>query len=265
MRAALVALPAPRRAELSEELQLLFLQEAAYSGGSFAQADLESAAGRVQTYVQMGLSGLAGGDAETAAELLAGQRLRTLMESGARHVERMRQVALRLLPWREILDPKQLRLLENLVRPRVGIDSAGRPVLHLRPLPKTRETGAAPLDAIPGQLEAIGAWVMLTRAVGKEQVIRHLPDRDAATVTRLLLVAALLYHRWEADLVEPADTERCRATYRDSDTGRFTPAAYHTLAEALGELALRRKLTPRATEEVARLLARALDELAAGA
>jgi hypothetical protein len=253
MRAAMGTLPAPRRAELSEEMQLLFLQEAAYAGGSFAQADLESAAGRVQTYVQMGLSGLAGGDAEAAAKLLADQRLRTLMESGARHVERMRQVALRLLPWREVLDPNQVRLLESLIRPRVGVDAAGQgqPVLFLRPLPKSRETGTLPLEAVPGQLEAIGAWVTLVRAVGKEHVACHLPNRTAADVARLLVVAALLYRRWEADL--------------DPETGCFTPAAYQALAEATRDLALRKKLTPRATEEIVRLLAQTLDELAGGA
>ena len=42
MRAALQTLPALRQAELSQELQLLFMQEAAYAGGSFAQADLEA-------------------------------------------------------------------------------------------------------------------------------------------------------------------------------------------------------------------------------
>jgi hypothetical protein len=267
MRSAMGTLPVPRRAELSEEMQLLFLQEAAYSGGSFAQADLESAAGRVQTYVQVGLSGLAVGDAETAAKLLADQRLRTLMESGARHVERMRQVALRLRPWHEILDPGQVRLLESLVRPRVGVDAAGQgqPVLFLQPLPKSRERGAIPLEAIPSQLEAIGASVNLARAVGKDQVVRQMADRGTAAVVRLLVVAALLYRRWEADLVETGDVERCRETYLDPATGRFLPTAYQALAEATRDLAVRRKLTPRSTEEIARLLAQALDELAAAA
>lgn len=267
MRSAMGSLPAPRRAELSEEMQLLFLQEAAYAGGSFAQVDLESAAGRVQTYVQMGLSGLAAGDAGAASRLLSDQRLRTLMESGARHVERMRQVALRLRPWREILDAGQLRLLDSLVRPRVGVDAAGQgqPVLFLLPLPKSREAGKLALDVAPARLEAVGAWITLARAVGREQIARHLPNRDAATVTRLLVVAALLYRRWELDLVEPEDSERCRATYLDRESGRFNPAAYQSLAEATRDLAVRRQFTPRATEEIVRLLARTLDELAAGA
>ena len=39
------------------------MQEAAYAGGSFLQTDLERAAGRVQSYVQLDLASLSEGDA----------------------------------------------------------------------------------------------------------------------------------------------------------------------------------------------------------
>src|SRR6266852_17703 len=125
-------------------MQLLFLQEAAYAGGSFLQADLEHAAGRVQSYIQLGLAGLSEGDTGQAAQLLSEQRLRTLMESGARQVERLRQVALRLQPWREVLDKSQNLLLDSLEHPDLGIEGENdRPVLRLR-----RERRAPAADAI---------------------------------------------------------------------------------------------------------------------
>ncbi|MCL6650626.1 MAG: hypothetical protein K6U89_20220, partial [Chloroflexi bacterium] len=265
MRSAMGALPAARQAELSQELQLLYLQEAAYAGGSFALADLENAASRVQTYLQMGLSGLAEGETEAASRLLMEQRLRTLMESGARQVERMRQVALRLLPWHEVLDRQQVRLLEGLKHPDVGMDEGGQPVLRLPSLPGTRERTSVPLEAVPGQLEAIRAWVTLVKAVGKERVARHMSEQDAPLLARRLVVGAILYRRWEPDLVEPKDLERCRETYLDPATGRFSAAAFRALAEATRDLTVKRKLQPNATEEIARFLAATLDQIAATA
>jgi Family of unknown function (DUF6178) len=268
MQAAVQTLPAPRQAELSQEIQLLFMQEAAYAGGSFAQADLEHAASRVQLYIQLGLAGLADGDPEQAARLLGEQRLRTLMESGARHVERMRQVALRLLPWQEVLDSRQLALLQSLEHPDVRLDEvSAQPMLRLRRTQGGPKAPAEPLslalEAVPAALEEISAWVMLVRTVGKDRIARQMPGTAPAALTRALVAAALLYRRWDPELVEPADLDRCRETYRDPATGRFNAAAFQSLAEALRALAAARKLDARAVEQVARLLARAMDQLAA--
>src|SRR5262249_51005935 len=179
--------------------QLLFMQEAAYAGGSFAQADLEHAASRVQLYIQLGLAGLADGDPEQAARLLGEQRLRTLMESGARHVERMRQVALRLLPWREVLDRRQLCLLESLEHPDVRLEGSDQPMLRLRRAQSGPKAEAGPLslalDAVPAALEEVSAWITLVRAAGKDRIARHMPGMDPAAIARALLVAALLYRR----------------------------------------------------------------------
>jgi hypothetical protein len=265
MRAALNTLPAPRQAELSEEMQLLFVQEAAYAGGSFAQADLEQAAGRVQFYVQMGLAGLADGNAEDAARLLAEQRLRTLMESGARQVERMRQVAIRLLPWREVLDSRQVCLLESLMHPDPVVNEQdGRPMLRLLRATRKAPVVTLPLETVPAELDAISGWVMLVRAVGKARIERLMPERSPAEIARLLVTAVLLYRRWDPELVEPDDRERCRATYLDAASGQFNAAAYQALAEAIHTLAAAKQFIPRAVEEIARLLAQAMDELAAG-
>jgi hypothetical protein len=265
MRAALNTLPAPRQAELSEEMQLLFVQEAAYAGGSFAQADLEQAAGRVQFYVQMGLAGLADGNAEDATRLLAEQRLRTLMESGARQVERMRQVAIRLLPWREVLENRQVCLLESLMHPDPVVNEQdGRPMLRLLRASRKAPVVTLPLETVPAELDAISGWVMLVRGVGKEKIARLMPEQKPAEIARLLVTAVLLYRRWDPELVEPEDMERCRATYLDAATGHFNTAAYQALAEAIHTLAAAKQFIPRAVEEIARHLARAMDELAAG-
>jgi hypothetical protein len=286
MRAAAAALPAQRQNELSQELQLLFMQEAAYAGGSFAQADLEQAAGRVQSYVQIGLAGLAEGDAGHAAQLLSEQRLRTLMESGARQVERLRQVALRLLPWREVLDSRQLRVLEALQHPDMGVDENGRPVVRIRGEWRGSVQALEP-DAMRAELEGISAWITLVRAVGKSRIALRMasppsasaanraPKRggkeepakptgpSAAAVTRSLVVAAILYRYWDPGLVQTEDLARFRAAFVDPETGRCTATAFRALAEAIHTLAADRKLEARAVEEISRLLSCALDELAA--
>ena len=264
MRTAAAALPAQRQSELSQEMQLLFLQEAAYAGGSFAQADLERAAERVQSYVQLGLAGLSEGDTGQAAQLLSEQRLRTLMESGARQVERLRQVALRLQPWHEVLDKEQVQLLEGLAHPDLGIEGENdRPALRLRKAPRGAVLEAIDLETARTRLEAIDGWVALVRAVGKARITRRKADADTGTLTRALIVAAILYRLWDPALVEPADLARFRETYLDPATGRWSPAAYRALAEALQTLAADRKLEPRAVQKIACLLARALDDMTA--
>jgi hypothetical protein len=264
MRTAAAALPAQRQNELSQEMQLLFLQEAAYAGGSFLQADLEQAAERVQSYVQLGLAGLSEGRTEQAAQLLREQRLRTLMESGARQVERLRQVALRLEPWHEVLDKEQIRLLEGLVHPDLGIEEEShRPVLRLRKAPRSSVVESIDLETARGRLEAIDAWIALVRAVGKARILRRKRDADTDPLTRDLLVAAVLYRLWDPALVEAADRARFRSRYLDAETGRWSPAAYRALAEALQTLARDRKLGSSAVEKIARLLAHSLDDMAA--
>lgn len=262
MRTAAAALPAQRQTELSQEMQLLFLQEAAYAGGSFAREDLERAAERVQSYVQLGLAGLSEGDTGQAAQLLREQRLRTLMESGARQVERLRQVALRLQPWHEVLDKEQVRLLEGLTHPELGIEGEGdRPVLRLREVPHGAVIEAIDLETARTRLEAIDAWAALVRAVGKARIARRKPDADTGTLTRAMLVAAVQYRLWDPALAEPADLARFRETYLDPATGGWSQAAYRALAEALQALAADRKLEAHVVQKIARLLARALDEL----
>jgi uncharacterized protein DUF6178 len=264
MRTAAAALPAQRQSELSQEMQLLFLQEAAYAGGSFAQEDLERAAERVQSYVQLGLAGLSEGDTGQAAQLLGEQRLRTLMESGARQVERLRQVALRLQPWHEVLDKDQIRMLEGIVHPDLGIEGeSDRPVLRLRKAPHAAVIEAIDLETARTRLEAIDTWIALVRAVGKARITRRTPDAGTGTLTRALIVAAVLYRLWDPALAEPADLARFRQTYLDTTTGRWNQAAYRALAEALQTLAADRKLEPAAVQKIARLLARALDDMAA--
>jgi hypothetical protein len=255
MRTAAAALPAQRQSELSQEMQLLFLQEAAYAGGSFAQEDLERAAERVQSYVQLGLAGLSGGDTGQAAQLLSEQRLRTLMESGARQVERLRH---------EVLDKDQIRMLEGLVHPDLGIEGeSDRPVLRLRKAPHAAVIEAIDLETARTRLEAIDAWIALVRAVGKARIARRKADAGTGTLTRALIVAAVLYRLWDPALAEPADLARFRQTYLDTATGRWSQAAYRALAEALQTLAADRTLEPRAVEKIARLLAQALDDMAA--
>jgi hypothetical protein len=264
MRTAAAALPAQRQSELSQEMQLLFLQEAAYAGGSFAQEDLERAAERVQSYVQLGLAGLSEGDTGQAAQLLSEQRLRTLMESGARQVERLRQVALRLQPWHEVLDKDQTRLLEGLAHPDLGIEGeSDRPVLRLRKARHTTVIESIDLETARTRLEAIDAWIALVRAVGKARITRRKPDADTGTLTRALVVAAVQYRLWDPALIEPADLARFRETYQGPTTGRWSPAAYRALAEALQTLAAERKLEALTVQKIARLLAHALDALAA--
>lgn len=265
MRAAVATLPAVRQAELSQEMQYLFLQEAAYAGGSFAQEDLEQVAGRVQSYVQLGLAGLSEGDPEQAARLLSEQRLRTLMESGARQVERLRQVALRLQPWHEVLDQRQVLLLASLERPDLVAGEDGRPLLRIRRGKHKAAVAAVELETVHAELETVSTWITLVRAVGKAKIVPRMARYPStASLTRSLTVAAVLYRFWDPLLVDAADLERFCATYRDPATGRPNEVAYRALAEAIRALATERKLEPAAVTDLARVLARAMDELAAG-
>jgi Family of unknown function (DUF6178) len=266
MRAAVETLPALRQAELSQEMQYLFLQEAAYAGGSFAQEDLEKVAGRVQSYVQLGLAGLSEGDPGQAARLLGEQRLRTLMESGARQVERLRQVALRLQPWHEVLDQRQVFLLASLERPDLMAAEDGRPLLRIRRAGHKAAVASVELEAVHAELETVSAWITLVRAVGKAKIAPRMARYpNTASLTRSLTAAAIMYRFWDPLLVDAGDLERFCETYRDAATGRPNEAAYRALAEAIRTLATERKLAPAAVTDVARVLARAMDELAAGA
>ena len=81
----------------------------------------------------LGLQAESGARPEREAAVLAARPLHKVSQSGARVVERVRQVALRLQPLREILSGEQRALVRSIVRPRLTVGEDGRPRLFLLP------------------------------------------------------------------------------------------------------------------------------------
>jgi len=246
------ALTPAARDRLAGDLQELFVRQAIAEGGSFLMSDLQRVAASVQAYVLLGLRAESGDDPAREPAVLGTRPLHKVAQSGARVVEALRQVALRLAPLRAVLDGSQRAVIAGITRPRLTLTPEGEPRLVLPPAPDLPDN--LPLEAAGELLADIAAWAELARALGLTRVEAAL--REARMTDRLLeeaALAAVLFGKVGLGVTEPGDRERFRREH--AREGAPTPAARAALRRALAALpgggaALR--LLESALERVAR-------------
>jgi hypothetical protein len=214
----LATLPAGQRERLASELQQAYVRQAIAEGGSFLLPDLRRVARSVEAYLLLGLRAESGGRPELETAVLERRPLNKVLQSGARILEALRQVALRVQPLARVLDPAARAVVESVVRPRLTVSPAGEPLLRLLPAPGIPEEGD--LETVAGLLRRVAVWTDLARALGLDRTEAAL--KEAGTVQKLqeeLALGAVLFARVEPGLTEPADGRRFLARYQDGETG----------------------------------------------
>ena len=208
---ATAGLTAARKAELEDQLKNLLRQEIV-AMASFATADMARAAGRVLFYLRAGLESF-GPSVEDATQALQTHHLSEISALGAREAERYRQRALSLSGLRDWLDSRQRQFLDALKQPEAGVHPKTRePVLFLagRPKQPRAEWHPTPLLEVQMRLADIATWASLARAAfGTPERVHAIfntaKTRTADETLRRTVVALVLYHRWEPELVRPVE------------------------------------------------------------
>jgi len=208
---ATAGLTAARKAELEDQLKNLLRQEIV-AMASFATADMARAAGRVLFYLRAGLESF-GPSVEDATQALQTHHLNEISALGAREAERYRQRALALSGVRDWLDSRQRQFLDALKQPEAGVHPTTRePVLFLagRPKQPRGEWHPTPLAEVQVRLADIATWASLARAAfGTPERVHAIfntaKTRTADEALRRTVAALVLYHRWEPELVRPAE------------------------------------------------------------
>ena len=216
------------RAQVSEELQYLFIRQAVAEGGSFLLSDLRRVGRSVEAYLLLGLEAEGSGDAAGAARLLGARPLHRIVQSGARVVESLRQVALRVAPLERVLDPSQRAVVRSLRHPRLTIGAGGDPEIVL--LPGEHLPESAGITTAADLLRAIAQWTEVARAMGLDRTEHAL--RDVVSVEALLerlALGAVLYARIEPGLAEEGDRRRFTERYRTPGTSAPAPEAVEGL------------------------------------
>ena len=220
---ATAGLTSVRKAQLEDQLKNLLRSEIVATA-SFAQADMERAAGRVLFYLRVGLESF-GPSVEDATRALETRHLNEISAIGARAAEEYRQRALGLSGLRDWLDGRQRQFLDALKQPEAGLHPQTRePVLWLAGRPKQPRTEwlPTPLLEVTARLNDVAAWGALARAAfgTPERVHAIFTTSKARTwdeALRRTVVALALYRRWEPELVRP--TEDYAAFRRRYGTG----------------------------------------------
>lgn len=227
------ALPVAQQARVSDELQQLYIRQAIAEGGSFLLDDLARTARSVEAYLLLGLAAeSAGAGAERQAAVLAGRPLHKISENGARVVERLRQVALRLRPLDAVLDVEQRAVVRSLLPPRLTVGTDGTPRLYLMPGGTLPDSDT--LEAVRERLAAVAAWSELARGLGLERTAQTLRKHGALDpLLEELVLGAVLYARVELGLAEAADRARFVERYLERGTRVLRPEAQQRLQEAV--------------------------------
>ncbi len=162
---ATASLNPARKAVLEDQLKTLLRNEIVATA-SFAQADMQRAAGRVLFYLRAGLEsfGPTLGDATRALET---HHLNEINAIGARLAEGFRQRALALSGLRDWLDARQKHFLDAMKLPEAGVHPETRePVLYLagRAKQDRAEWQPMPISEVQSRLSEIAAWGGLVRA-----------------------------------------------------------------------------------------------------
>lgn len=252
------ALPPALQQRVSEDLQYLYIRQAIAEGGSFLLSDLQNVARSVEAYVLLGLQAESGGRPEREAAVLATRPLHRVSQSGARVVERLRQVALRLVPLRDVLSAAQRAVVRSIARPRLTLSEEGRPLLYLLPGEGLPETADLPLAG--RLLQEVVAWTEIARALGLERIATRL--RAGATVFELqedLALAAVLYSRMELGLATADDPARFARRYVSPEKPEPDERAREGLARVVTQWSGERRIDPAL---ILPLFSQALDRLA---
>jgi len=201
-----------RRLELETELKTLMRAEIV-AGGSFSQAEIMRAAGRLLFQLREGLEEVGGKTPEDAASVLATRSLADISQLGARAAERVRQKSLRLVGLKDWLDKVQKQFLTGIGHLEMGLDPAtGEPVLKVAARPNQ------PPDEWPGftpaqieeRLADMTAWAGLARAAfgnpaRVQSIFATAKIRTAEEAARRTVISLCLYRRWEPELVRPGE------------------------------------------------------------
>ena len=208
---ATAGLNAARKALLEDQLKTLLRNEIVATA-SFAQADMQRAAGRVLFYLRAGLEsfGPTLGDATHALET---RSLNEISAIGSRLAEGYRQRALALTGLRDWLDGRQRQFLDAMRQPEAGVAPETRePVLYLATKAKQEraEWHPTPLPEVSSRLSDAGAWGALARAAFGTADRLHSIYGTAKTRTwdeaaRRTVLALVLYRRWEPELIRPLE------------------------------------------------------------
>jgi len=253
------ALPSPIRSRVSEELQYLFVRQAIAEGGSFVLSDLQIIARSVEAYLLLGLQAESGLRPEREAAVLASRPLHRVSQSGARVVERLRQVALRLQPLTAVLGSEQRALLHSIVHPRLTVTEDGRPVLYL--LPGDNLPDSAEIPEATRLLQDVVAWTEIVRALGAARIEAVLAKgATVATILEELALAAVLYARVELGLVTPDDLARFARRYVSPEEPDADARSREGLERVTTDWATLHQIDPSHTTP---LFAAALERLAA--
>lgn len=204
-------LTSARKKQLEDQLKNLLRQEIVATA-SFAQADMQRAAGRVLFYLRVGLESF-GPSVADATRALETRHLNDISAVGARAAESYRQKSLSLAGLRDWLDSHQRQFLDAMKQPEAGVHPETRdPVLWLATKAKQErsEWYPTPLTEVADRLSDISAWGCLARAafVTGERVhaiFAAAKTRTAEEALRRIVLALTLYRRWEPELIRPAE------------------------------------------------------------
>lgn len=241
------SLPAQQRERLAGELQQAYIRQAIAEGGSFLLSDLRRVARSVEAYLLLGLRAESGGVPDREASVLVRRSLPKVLQSGARVVETLRQVALRLQPLTRVMDPRARALIESLVRPRLTVGPAGDPRVQLLPADGLPEE--ATIEDAAALLQRVAGWADLARALGLDRTETAL--QNARTVARLeeeLAIGGVLFSRLEPGLTEAPDRRRFAARYLSPD-GDLLPEAVEGLRKTVEAWGAARSLEPSGVVE----------------
>lgn len=232
-------LPAGRRAQVANELQMLYIRQAVAEGGSFLLTDLQRAARGVEAYLLLGMRAEAGGGDEGL--VLQRRPLNKLMQSGARVMEAIRQIALRLHPLERVFDPEVRALVESVLKPRLTLSPEGEPRLQLLPAGNLPEQ--VDLETAGALLQRAAAWTDFARALGLDRTAAALKEAGSlSALQEQLAVGAVLFGRVELGLAEESDRRRFAARYVTD--GAPNSAAEEGLKKAVEAWAHERSLEP---------------------
>lgn len=246
------------RERFATELQQAYIRQAIAEGGSFLLPDLQRVARGVEAYLLLGLRSETGGQSELETRVLEHRPLNKVLQSGARIVEALRQVALRVRPLERVLDPAARALVESVIKPRLTVTPAGEPRLKLMPAPGLPDD--AGLEDAAARLRQAAEWTDLARALGLDRTEAAL--KEAGSLDRLqeeLALGAVLFSRLELGLTEPQDRRRFAARYLAPKAGALRPEAAEGLRGTVEAWAGTRSVEPGPVFE---LLRRALVRVA---
>ncbi len=265
---ATATLSPERLLEIQEELEAMIHREVVDAGGSFSPEALEQASGRMHCYLHFGLARLGNGIPTVMSRLLAERSLLSLVRAGMEYIEAIRQRALRIAHLRERFDKEQSLLLEGLLHPRVGTTPGTRAeYIFWLPSParKPEERRALLIVEARDAMEEMVGWATLSQRMPEAGVRRALASTAAGAQAYMgaLVVATLLYRRWDPAMVDLQDVHDFHDRMVDTVNNDLSPAAREALDAAAERWAKAQSLTEEESRRVGLALLGAAERLSA--